>query len=77
MFGLTIAQAAATLAAVTIGAEVGIFTDRLLSAALVVVLVTVIVSGIVTRSAARRIESDPDSHPADPRPADPQPAPAT
>ena len=77
VFGLTIAQAAATLAAVTIGAEVGIFTDRLLSAALVVVLVTVIVSGIVTRSAARRIESDPDSQPADPRPAEPQPAPAT
>ena len=55
VFGLTIAQAAATLAAVTIGTEVGIFNERLLSAALVVVLVTVIVSGIVTRNAARRL----------------------
>ena len=74
VFGLTIAQAAATLAAVTIGTEVGIFDERLLSATLVVVLVTVIVSGIVTRTAARRIESDADSQRADPLPADPQPA---
>ncbi len=74
VFGLTIAQAAATLAAVTIGTEVGIFDERLLSATLVVVLVTVIVSGIVTRTAARRIESDADSQGADPLPADPQPA---
>ena len=55
LFGLTVAQAAATLAAVTIGTEVGIFTDKLLSAALVVVLVTVIVAGIVTSSAARKL----------------------
>jgi hypothetical protein len=47
------APRAATLAAVTIGTDVGIFDERLLSATLVV-LVTVIVSGIVTRSAARR-----------------------
>ena len=39
LFGLTVGQAAAALAAVTIGTEVGIFTDKLLSAALVVVLV--------------------------------------
>jgi len=55
VFGLTIAQAAATLAAVTIGTEVGIFNEKLLSAALVVVLVTVIVAGIVTKAAARRL----------------------
>ena len=55
VFGLTIAQAAATLAAVTIGTEVGIFDEDLLSASLVVVLVTVIVAGIVTRIAARAL----------------------
>ena len=71
VFGLTIAQAAATLAAVTIGTEVGIFTDRLLSAALVVVLVTVVVSGIVTRNAARRLSPEPE-----PPAAASQPAPA-
>ena len=55
LFGLTLAQAAATLAAVTIGTEVGIFDEKLLSATLVVVLVTVVVGGIVTRLAARRL----------------------
>jgi Kef-type K+ transport system membrane component KefB len=59
VFGLTVAQAAATLAAVTIGTEVGIFDENLLSATLVVVLVTVIVSSIVTRAAARALDSSP------------------
>jgi Kef-type K+ transport system membrane component KefB len=57
VFGLTIAQAAATLAAVTIGTDVGIFDKDLLSATLVVVLVTVVIAGIVTRSAADRLAS--------------------
>ena len=56
LFGLSLAQAAATLAAVTIGVEIGLFDDDLLSATLVVVLVTVLVSSIVTRSATRQIE---------------------
>ena len=53
LFGLTIAQAAATLAAVTIGTEAGIFDEDLLSSALVVVLATVIIAGLVTRAAAQ------------------------
>ena len=61
VFGLTVAQAAATLAAVTIGTEVGIFDENLLSATLVVVLVTVIVSSVVTRAAARAL--DPSTAP--------------
>jgi Kef-type K+ transport system membrane component KefB len=56
LFGLSLAQAAATLAAVTIGVDIGLFDTPLLNATLVVVLVTVLVSSIVTRSAARRIE---------------------
>ena len=59
VFGLTVAQAAATLAAVTIGTEAGIFDENLLSATLVVVLATVIISSIVTRIATR--ELDPSS----------------
>jgi len=59
VFGLTVAQAAATLAAVTIGTEAGIFDDELLSATLVVVLVSVIMSSIVTRKAARALDSTP------------------
>ena len=57
VFGLTVAQAAATLAAVTIGTEVGIFDEDLLNATLVVVLVTVIVAGMVTRTAARGLDA--------------------
>jgi nucleotide-binding universal stress UspA family protein len=56
LFGLSLAQAAATLAAVTIGVEIGLFDTDLLNATLVVVLVTVLVSSILTRAAARRIE---------------------
>jgi Kef-type K+ transport system membrane component KefB len=61
VFGLTVAQAAATLAAVTIGTEAGIFDEELLSATLVVVLVSVIVSSVVTRKAARAL--DPSTSP--------------
>ena len=58
VFGLTIAQAAATLAAVTIGVSIGLFNEELLSAALVVVLVTVVVGSIITRTAARSLEPE-------------------
>ncbi len=56
LFGLSLAQAAATLAAVTIGVDIGLFDTPLLNATLIVVLVTVLVSSIVTRNAARRID---------------------
>jgi Kef-type K+ transport system membrane component KefB len=59
LFGLSLAQAAATLAAVTIGVDIGLFDDDLLNATLVVVLVTVLASSIATRNAARRIEPPP------------------
>jgi Kef-type K+ transport system membrane component KefB len=56
LFGLSLAQAAATLAAVTIGVDIGVFDTDLLNATLVVVLVSVLASTIVTRAAARTIE---------------------
>ena len=59
LFGLSLAQAAATLAAVTIGVEIGLFDTPLLNATLVVVLVTVLGSSLITRSAARKIEPTP------------------
>ena len=59
LFGLSLAQAAATLAAVTIGVEIGLFDTDLLNATLVVVLVTVLASSLITRAAARRIEPPP------------------
>ncbi len=56
LYGLSLAQAAATLAAVTIGVDIGLFDTPLLNATLIVVLVTVLASSIVTRNAARRID---------------------
>jgi Kef-type K+ transport system membrane component KefB len=56
LFGLSLAQAAATLAAVTIGVDIGLFDSDLLNATLVVVLVTVLASSVLTRAAARRID---------------------
>lgn len=56
LFGLSLAQAAATLAAVTIGVDIGLFDTDLLNATLVVVLVTVLASSLITRVAARSIE---------------------
>ena len=59
LFGLSLAQAAATLAAVTIGVEIGLFDTDLLNATLVVVLVTVLASSLLTRAAARNVEPAP------------------
>ena len=56
LFGLSLAQAAATLAAVTIGVDIGLFDTDLLNATLIVVLATVLASSIITRSAARKID---------------------
>jgi Kef-type K+ transport system membrane component KefB len=56
IFGLSLAQAAATLAAVTIGVDIGLFDTDLLNATLVVVLVTVLASSLITRAAARMVE---------------------
>lgn len=56
LYGLSLAQAAATLAAVTIGVDIGLFDTDLLNATLVVVLVTVLASSVLTRQAARRID---------------------
>ena len=59
VFGLTIAQAAATLATVTIGVDVGLFDDDILNATLIVVLVTVVIASIATARAASKIDPPP------------------
>jgi len=55
VFSLTVAQAAATLAAVIIGYEAGIFGDDLVNAALVVVLVSLVIASVGTAHFASRI----------------------
>lgn len=58
MFGLSNAQAAATLAAVMIGFGLGIFDESVLNGTIVMILVTCAVSSIVTERAAMRMKVD-------------------
>ncbi len=55
IFGLSNAQAAATLAAVIIGHEIGLFNDEILNGTIVMILITCIISTVVTERAARRM----------------------
>lgn len=59
MFGMTVPQAAATLAATLVGARVGLFTDQVVSAVIVVVLVSILVGSVVTRRAVALVEMPP------------------
>lgn len=55
VFSLTVAQAAATLAAVIVGLEAGIFDETLVNAALVVVLASLVIASVGTAFAAERV----------------------
>ncbi|MDD2961639.1 MAG: cation:proton antiporter [Muribaculaceae bacterium] len=56
MFGLSNAQAAATLAAVMIGYKVGIFDEAILNGTILMILVTCAISSIVTENAAAKMK---------------------
>ena len=55
IFGLTSGKAAASLAAVMLGAESGLFDDNIMNGTVIMILVTVTVSTITTERSARRI----------------------
>jgi Kef-type K+ transport system membrane component KefB len=55
MAGLTFPQAAATLAVVVIGLEMGLVTPRTADAVIIVIFVTCLIGPLVTGSAARRM----------------------
>lgn len=55
IFGLSNAQAAATLAAVMIGYKIGLLNDSVLNGTVVMILITCTISSIVTEKAARKI----------------------
>ena len=55
IFGLSNAQAAATLAAVMIGYRMGIFNEDVLNGTIVMILVTCTISSIITERAATRM----------------------
>jgi hypothetical protein len=59
VFGLTTPQAAATLAATTVGFQIGLFSESVVNAVLVVILVSVIVATLVTERATKRVELPP------------------
>ncbi len=55
IFGLTVNQAAATLAAVLIGFELGLFTENIITGTILMIAVTCVVGSIVTDYAGRRV----------------------
>ena len=55
LFSLSVAQAAATLAATVIGFQLGLFGSSVVNAVLVVILVTVVISTIVGTRASKRL----------------------
>jgi len=58
IFGLTSGKAAASLAAVMLGVNAGLFDDNIMNGTVVMILVTVTVSSIVTEQAARKIAKE-------------------
>lgn len=58
MFGLSNAQAAATLAAVMIGYQLGIFGETVLNGTIVMILVTCSISSVITERAAMRMKTE-------------------
>jgi len=58
VFGLTSGKAAASLAAVMLGVNAGLFDDNIMNGTIVMILVTVTVSSIVTEHAARKIAKE-------------------
>ena len=56
VFGMTIPQAAATLAATLVGAEAGLFTDQVVNAVVFIVLVSIVLGSVLTRRFANRVE---------------------
>lgn len=64
MWALTTPQAAATLAATTVGFEIGLFDETVVNAVLVLILVSVIVSTLVAERTVDRVQLPPETLPA-------------
>lgn len=63
MFSLTVAQAAATLAAVTVGQEIGLVGDDVLNATVLVVVVSVLVASVTAARFAARVPAAVEERP--------------
>ena len=64
MWALTTPQAAATLAATTVGFEIGLFDESVVNAVLVLILVSMIVSTLVAERTVDRVQLPPETAPA-------------
>jgi Kef-type K+ transport system membrane component KefB len=64
MWALTTPQAAATLAATTVGFEIGLFDESVVNAVLVLILVSMIISTLVAERTVGRVELPPEAIPA-------------
>ncbi len=69
LFGLTVPQAAATLAAVLVGVEVGLFDAAVLNGTIAMVFVTCLVGPFVVERAGRRVAADAERRTPDARDA--------
>lgn len=67
VFGLSVNQAAATLAAVLVGTQVGIFDAAILNGTILMILVTCLIGPWVTEACARRLAAEAELQPAGPR----------
>jgi len=66
VFGLSVPQAAATLAATLIGVEVGLFGDAVLNGAVMMILVTCLLGPWLTEKYGRQVALQEDQRPYDP-----------
>lgn len=62
IFGLTSGKAAASLAAVIIGREAGLFDENVLNGTVIMILVTILISSAVTDRSARKIANERTRH---------------
>lgn len=56
MLGMSLPQAAATLAAALVGERVGLFSEQIVNAVVLVVLLSILAGSLITRFFARRVE---------------------
>jgi Kef-type K+ transport system membrane component KefB/nucleotide-binding universal stress UspA family protein len=55
MFGLSVSHAAATLAVITVGFDIGLFDQNVINGTIILILISCLVSSFVTERAARKI----------------------
>lgn len=69
IFGLTVPQAAATLAATLVGYQIGLFDDFVLNGAIMMILATCLIGPWIVEKRGRQVALEEDQAPFDPRQA--------